>query len=414
MRGLTRYLRLRSRRTVKRLLPERYAEMDKELISWNDNEDHYDRVQARVDLNAIRHNLKQVRSKIHKETGLMVIIKADAYGHGAVPIAKALDEEWIDAFGVAIIEEAVELRTAGITKPILILGYTAKEQYHLVVAYDVTQTVFQYEMAEALSREAVRQGKTAKLHIKLDTGMSRIGYPDTAESVEEIKRISLLEGIQLEGLFTHFARADETDRSSTNQQLQRFLSFSDKLEKEGIHIPVKHASNSAGLIDHRSAEFNMVRCGIATYGIYPSEEVSRNEVKLIPAMELITRVIYVKEVEAGVGISYGATFVTGRKTKVATIPVGYGDGYSRNLSNTGKVIIRGQYAPIIGRVCMDQFMVDVTDIDGVKQGDRVTLLGRDGASCISVEELSAWSHSFPYELVCNVGKRIPRVYVELV
>ena len=387
--------------------------MKKELISWNDRADHYYRVEARVDLNAIRHNLKQVRNKLHKGTKLMVIIKADAYGHGAVPIAKALDEEWIDAYGVAIIEEAIELRAAGITKPILILGYTPKEQYSLVVAYDVTQTVFQYEMAEALSAEAVRQGRPAKIHIKIDTGMSRIGYPDSPESVKEIKQISQLDGIQIEGLFTHFARADETDKSSTERQLQRFLDFTDILEREGISIPIKHASNSAGAIDHKRAELNMIRCGIATYGIYPSEEVSRTEVQLIPAMELITHVIYVKEVEAGVGISYGATYVTGRKTKVATIPVGYADGYSRNLSNTGKVIIHGQYAPIIGRICMDQFMVDVTDIDGVKQGDFVTLLGREGNSYISVEELAAWSHSFPYELVCNVGKRIPRVYTTL-
>ncbi len=387
--------------------------MEKELISWNDSADHYYRVEARVDLNAIRHNLKQVRNKLHKGTRLMVIIKADAYGHGAVPIAKALDEEWIDAYGVAIIEEAIELRTAGITKPILILGYTPKEQYSLVVAYDVTQTVFQYEMAEALSAEAVRQGRTAKIHIKIDTGMSRIGYSDSPESVKEIKQISQLDGIQIEGLFTHFARADEMDKSSTEKQLQRFLDFIDLLEKEGISIPIRHASNSAGAIDHKSAELNMVRCGIATYGIYPSEEVSRNEVQLIPAMELITHVIYMKEVEAGVGISYGATYLTGRKTMVATIPVGYADGYSRNLSNTGKVIIHGQYAPIIGRICMDQFMVDVTDIEGVKQGDRVTLLGREGNSYISAEELAAWSHSFPYELVCNVGKRIPRVYMTL-
>ncbi len=387
--------------------------MDKDLISWNDNTENYYRVQARVDLNAIRHNLKQVRSKLHKGTALMVIVKADAYGHGAVPIARALDEEWIDAYGVAIIEEAIELRSAGIKKPIMILGYTPKEQYGLVVANDVTQTVFQYEMAEALAKEALRQGKTAKIHIKIDTGMSRLGYADTMDSVKEIKQISLLDGIEIEGIFTHFAKADEADKSNTERQLQRFIAFTDILEKEGIHIPIRHASNSAGLIDHRNAEFNMVRCGIATYGIYPSEEVSHSEVKLIPAMELITHVSYVKEVEAGVSISYGGTYVTDRRTKVATIPVGYADGYSRNLSNTGKVIIHGRFAPIIGRICMDQFMVDVTDIGEVKQGDRVTLLGREGASYISVEELAAWSHSIHYELICTVGKRIPRVYTQL-
>jgi alanine racemase len=387
--------------------------MEEELIKWNDNTVNYYRVQARVDLNAIRHNLLEVRNKLQKNTKLMVIIKADAYGHGAVPIARVLDEDGIDAYGVAIIEEAIELREAGIKKPILVLGYTPKEQYSLVVAYDVTQTVFQFEMAEALAVEAVQQGKTAKIHIKIDTGMSRIGYSDTKESVEEIKRISLLKGIEIEGLFTHFAKADETDKASAQDQLKRFLAFSEQLEKEHIRIPIRHASNSAGIIDLKDAELNMVRCGIATYGIYPSDEVDHAEVSLIPAMEIISHVIYVKDVEEGVGVSYGATYITKRKTRVATIPVGYADGYSRNLSNLGKVIIRGQYAPIIGRICMDQFMVDVTDIKEVQQGDRVTLLGRDGDSYISVEELSEWSHSFPYELVCTVGKRIPRVYIKL-
>jgi alanine racemase len=387
--------------------------MDEELITRNDDTVNYCRVQARVDLNAIRHNLLQIRNNLHKDTKLMVIIKADAYGHGAVPIAQVLDEGSINAYGVAIIEEAIELREAGIKKPILVLGYTPKEQYSLVVAYDVTQTVFQYEMADALSTEAVRQGKTAKIHIKLDTGMSRIGYADTKESVEEIKRISLLPGIEIEGLFTHFAKADETDKTSTKEQLRRFLAFSELLTNEGIRIPICHAANSAGIIDVKESEFNMVRCGIATYGIYPSDEVNHDEVSLIPAMEIISHVIYVKELEEGVSVSYGGTFVTKRKTRVATVPVGYADGYSRNLSNLGKVIIHGQYAPIIGRICMDQFMVDVTDIKAVQQGDRVTLLGRDGDSYISAEELSEWSHSFPYELVCTVGKRIPRVYIKI-
>ena len=313
---------------------------------------------------------------------------------------------------MAIIEEAVELRKAGIDTPILVLGYTPKEQYPLVVTYNVTQTIFQYEMAKELSREAKRQGKTAKIHIKLDTGMSRIGFCYQEESIQEIKRISELENIQIEGLFSHFAQADEIDRTSTRKQLERYSNFVHRLEEEGIHIPLKHISNSAGILEYTEAELDMVRCGIATYGIYPSDTVSKKEVRLIPAMELKTHVIFVKEVEAGVGISYGATYVTKKKTRVATIPVGYADGYSRNLSNCGKVIIHGKLAPIIGRICMDQFMVDVSDIDQVKQGDTVTLLGRDGDAYISAEELSEWSHSFPYELVCTVGKRIPRVYID--
>ena len=371
----------------------------------------YYRVQAKVNLDAIRHNLLEIRKKLNDGTMLMAIIKADAYGHGAVPLAKSIGESGkIDYYGVAIIEEAVELREAGIHKPILILGYTPKEQYDLVVAHNVAQTVFQYEMAEALSIEAKRQGRTAKIHIKVDTGMTRIGYTDTIESIEEIKKIAALENIEIEGLFSHFARADETDKTSTKLQLERYMAFVDLLEREGIHIPVKHIANSAGIIEFPQAYFNMVRCGIATYGIYPSDMVNQEEIKLIPAMEIKTHVIYVKEVEPGVGVSYGASYVTDRRTKIATIPVGYADGYSRNLSNLGKVIIHGQFAPILGRICMDQFMVDVTDIKDVKQGDIVTLLGSDGDVCLSAELVSEWSHSFAYELVCTVGKRIPRVY----
>lgn len=374
----------------------------------------YYRVQAKVDLNAIRHNLLEVRKKIKEDTKLMVIIKADAYGHGSIPLAKAIgDSRMIDYYGVAIIEEAVELREAGIEKPILILGYTPKEQYDLVVAYDVVQTVFQYEMAEALSEEAKRQGKIAKIHIKVDTGMSRIGFNDTKESIEEIKRIATLDHIEIEGLFSHFSSADETEKDCTNNQLNRYIKFIDMLEMEKIFIPIKHIANSAGIIEFPEAYFNMVRCGIVTYGIYPSDIVNQLEIKLIPAMELITHVIYVKDVEAGVGISYGATYVTDKKMRIATIPVGYADGYSRNLSNQGKVIIHGQYAPIVGRICMDQCMVDVSHIDDVKQGDLVTLLGREEDCFISAEELAKWSHSFSYELVCTVGKRVPRVYTKL-
>ncbi len=376
-------------------------------------EKKYYRVQAKVNLDAIRHNLLEVRKKLSGDTKLMAIIKADAYGHGAVPLAKSIGESGkIDYYGVAIIEEAVELREAGIATPVLILGYTPKEQYDLVVSYDVAQTVFQYEMAEALSKEAKRQGKTAKIHIKVDTGMTRIGYTDTIESVEDIKRIAALENIEIEGLFSHFARADETDKTSTELQLQRYIAFVDLLEREGIHIPVKHIANSAGIIEFPQAYFNMVRCGIVTYGIYPSDMVKQEEIKLIPAMEIKTHVIFVKEVERGVSVSYGGTYVTDRRTKIATIPVGYADGYSRNLSNYGKVIIHGQYAPILGRICMDQFMVDVTDIKDVKQGDIVTLLGRDGDAFLSAEQVAEWSHSFAYELVCTVGKRIPRVYTQ--
>ncbi|TAH68485.1 MAG: alanine racemase, partial [Anaerolineaceae bacterium] len=364
----------------------------------------YYRVQANINLNAIWTNISRVKSTISKDTKLMVIVKADAYGHGAVAVSRALENGIVDAYGVAIIEEAIELRNAGITKPILILGYTPKEQFNLVVSYDVMQTVYQYEMAKDLANEAIRQGKTAKIHIKIDTGMSRLGFSDSTWSVQTIKEIASLEGIYIDGLFSHFAKADEADKDSAKDQIRRFKQFDQLLSQEGIHIPTRHFSNSAGMIEFPEAEYDMVRCGIVTYGIYPSEVVNHSVIDLIPAMELKSHVVYIKEVEVGTGISYGSTFITNRRTKVATIPVGYADGYSRNMSNVGKVIIRGQYAPIIGRICMDYFMVDVTDIDGISQGDVVTLLGRDGECIISVETLAQWSHSFPYEMICTVGK----------
>lgn len=371
----------------------------------------YYRAQVNIDLNAIKTNINHVKSCIGKNTMLMVIVKADAYGHGSVEVSKALEDGFADAYGVAIIEEAIELRKAGITKPILILGYTPKEQFDLVVSYDVMQTVYQYEMAKDLSEEALRQGKTAKIHIKIDTGMSRLGFCDSVESVQTIKKLASLEGIYIDGLFSHFAKADEADQDSCKKQIKRFEEFNKLLIQEGIQIPTRHISNSAGIMEFPDAEYDMVRCGIVTYGVYPSEEVNHGFFDLIPAMELKSHVVYIKDVDAGTGISYGSTFITDRRTKVATVPVGYADGYSRNMSNVGGVIIRGQYAPIIGRICMDYFMVDVSDIEGVSQGDVVTLLGRDKDCEISVETLARWSHSFPYEMMCTVGKRIPRVYL---
>ncbi|HPU63875.1 MAG TPA: alanine racemase [Mobilitalea sp.] len=371
----------------------------------------YYRAQVNINLDAIRSNINEIRRHLKKDTKLMVIVKADAYGHGAVAVSKALENGLADAFGVAIIEEAVELRKAGITKPILILGFTPKEQFDLVVSYDVIQTVYQYEMAQELSKEAIKQGKTAKIHIKVDTGMSRLGFSDSQESITEIKKISTLKGLYIEGIFSHFANADEKDKSSVNDQIRRFNDFYRQLENEGIHIPIRHMANSAGVIEFPNAQYEMVRCGIVTYGLYPSEYVNHSFANLIPAMELKSHVVYIKEVPPGTGISYGSTYITKRKTKVATIPVGYADGYSRNLSNVGKVIIRGKYAPIIGRICMDYFMVDVTDIEDVTQGDTVTLLGKDGDCVISAKTLALWSHSFPYEMVCTVGKRIPRVFL---
>ena len=240
--------------------------------------------------------------------------------------------------------------------------------------------------------------------------MTRLGFRDTEESIEEIKEIAALKGVKIEGIFSHFACADEEDKTSAHNQLNRFLKFVNRLEEEGVTLPIKHISNSAAIIDMPEAKLNMVRSGISTYGLYPSEEVNKEQLKLTPALELKSHVSYVKDVEPGVGVSYGSTYITKRRTKIATIPVGYGDGYPRQLSSKGRVLIHGKSAPILGRVCMDQFMVDVTHIDNIKQGDSVTLIGRDGDQFISVEEVGALVNSFNYEIICNIGKRIPRIY----
>lgn len=369
----------------------------------------YYRVQADIHLDRICRNIQRTREKIAEGTKIMAIIKADGYGHGAVPIAKILDP-YVQAYGIAIIEEGIELRKAGITKPILILGYTPKQYYKELVEYNIMPAVFRYEAAAELSKEAKRQNKVAKIHIKLDTGMSRIGFALTEQSVADIKKIAALENIQIDGCFSHFARADEENKEFTYTQLERYTNFVSRLEEEGITIPVKHISNSAGIMEVPEANLDMVRSGISTYGLYPSDEVDKNQLFLEPAMEIKACISYVKELEPGVGISYNSTFVTTRKTKVATIPVGYGDGYPRALSSKGRVLIHGKSAPILGRVCMDQFMVDVTDIPDVAEGDIVTLVGKDQEECITVEELSAYENSFNYEFVCDVGKRIPRVY----
>lgn len=371
----------------------------------------YYRVHAVIDLDAICHNINEVKRVIGPEVKVMPVIKADGYGHGAVPIAKELNKIGVDAFAVAILEEGITLRNHGIKQPIVILGYTSEYQYSSLIQYEIEPTVFCYEMAESLSKIASALGKDAKVHIKLDTGMNRIGFKPTKESLEIVKKISELPNIKIEGIFTHFACADEADKTSASKQKAEFDKFIGWLLEEGIDIPVKHVSNSAAIIDMDSWRMDMVRSGIITYGLYPSEEVAKNVLDLRPAMELKTHIVHVKEIEAGEGISYNHTFVTKRKTKVATIPVGYADGYPRALSSKGRVLIRGQYAPIIGRICMDQFMVDVTDIEGVSVMDDVTLIGTDGDHQIPVEEIANITGTINYEIVCDISKRVPRVYI---
>ena len=373
----------------------------------------FERVKAVVSLDAIAHNFAEMKKNIAKGTKIVAVIKADGYGHGAEAIARLIEDyDYIWGFAVATPEEALQLRTFGVKKPILILGIVFEEYFTQMIAKEIRLTVCTYEMAQKLSEEAQRQGRDVHIHIGLDTGMSRIGFADRQESVEEIKKISQLPNLKIEGMFTHFARADETDRSPAIDQLNRYLNFAKLLEDAGIQIPMKHCSNSAGIIRVPEANLNAVRAGITIYGIYPSNEVERDIVKLIPAMELKSHISYIKTVEPGAAFSYGGTFTAKKEMKVATIPVGYADGYPSSLSNKGWVLIHGKKAPILGRVCMDQFMVDITKIPDAKAGDEVTLIGKDGKEFISIEKFGDLSGRFSYEFACDISKRVPRVYIK--
>ena len=373
----------------------------------------FERVKAVVSLDAIAHNFAEMKKNIAKGTKIVAVIKADGYGHGAEAIARLIEDyDYIWGFAVATPEEALQLRTFGVKKPILILGIVFEEYFTQMIAKEIRLTVCTYEMAQKLSEEAQRQGRDVHIHIGLDTGMSRIGFADRQESVEEIKKISQLPNLKIEGMFTHFARADETDRSPAIDQLNRYLNFAKLLEDAGIQIPMKHCSNSAGIIRVPEANLNAVRAGITIYGIYPSNEVERDIVKLIPAMELKSHISYIKTVEPGAAFSYGGTFTAKKEMKVATIPVGYADGYPRSLSNKGWVLIHGKKAPILGKVCMDQFMVDITKIPDAKAGDEVTLIGKDGKEFISIEKFGDLSGRFSYEFACDISKRVPRVYIK--
>ena len=372
----------------------------------------YSRVYATVNLDAVASNMRSMRDNLPASTLIMGSVKADGYGHGSVPVAKTI-EPYVFGYAVATIDEGIILRRHGINKTILILGVTHESQYEELLRYDIRTAMFQYEKAKKLSDLALKQGKKAVVHLALDTGMSRIGMKADREHAKEAAAIAALEGIEVEGLFTHFARADETDKSAYEEQYRRYKEFLGYLKELGVKIPIRHCSNSAGIVESlESNHMDMVRAGIAIYGMYPSDEVDHNSVKLTPAMEIKSCITYIKEIEAGTAVSYGGTFVADHTMKVATIPVGYGDGYVRSLSGKGDVLIHGKRAAILGRICMDQFMVDVTDIPDVQEDDEVTLLGSDGAECITMEELAEKSGGFHYEMVCDIGKRIPRVYLK--
>ncbi len=342
---------------------------------------------------------------------MIAVIKTDGYGHGAVRLAEELEQfSFVWGYAVATIEEAVELREAGLKKRILILGYVFPTAYETLIKYQVTPTIFDTESAELLCKEAQKQNKTIPVHIKVDTGMSRIGLPAAKEGIDTAKRIASSGTLVVEGIFTHLAKADEWDHVPAQQQIDRFKAFCGELEKEGVTIPLKHCANSAGIIGFESANMDLVRAGIIIYGLMPSDEVSAEMIALRPILSWKSTVAYVKTLPAGVPVSYGGTYITSEETVVATIPVGYGDGYPRLLSNQGAVLIRGKRAPIIGRVCMDQFMVDVTKIKGVSRGDTVALIGRDQEEEIRMEELAELCGTINYEIACNINKRVPRIY----
>ena len=373
----------------------------------------YSRVYAEIDMDAIAENFRVMHERISPKTKMVAVIKTDGYGHGAVPIARMIQpEDYSWACRRATMTEAMILRKNQITKPVLILGYTFEEDYEDLIRYEIRPVVFKLDMAKELSQAAVQLKKTLSIHIGLDTGMSRIGFSDTEESIKTICEIASLPGIRIEGMFTHFAKADELDKASANRQFERYMHFAHRLEEAGVAIPLKHVSNSAALMELADMNLDLVRAGISIYGIYPSEEVSRDSMKLTPAMSLHSRIVYIKEIETGTQISYGGTFTAPHPMRIATIPVGYGDGYPRMLSNKGFVLIREKRARILGRICMDQFMVDVTDIPEAQELDEVVLVGRQGNEEITVDELGDLCGRFSYEFICDIGKRVPRIYTK--
>ena len=367
---------------------------------------NFDNTYVKIDLDAIAANIDTVREKAGVQ--VMAVIKADAYGHGAIQVARLLQDK-CDFFGVSSILEAMELRRAGFYSPILILGHTPVSAFPAAVQAEIRPTIFHYEDAVALSNEAARQEKTAAFHFAVDTGMSRIGFQVTEEDADLCAKIAGLPYLQAEGIFSHFATADCKDLSKSHRQAELFDRFVEMLEARGVKIPLRHMDNSAGLMNFEN-HYEMVRSGIVTYGLYPSEDVAKAHLNIRPALQWLSRVTHVKELPAGREISYGGTYVTTKPTRVATVPVGYADGYRRSLSGKFYVLIRGKRAPILGRVCMDQMMVDVTDIPGVSLNDKVVLVGRSGEEQITVEQIAAAADSFNYEFICGISRRVPRVY----
>jgi alanine racemase len=380
-------------------------------------------IRADIDLKAIAHNIKELRRITHSSARLMGVVKANGYGHGAIEVAQCAIKNGAEVLGVARIEEGIQIRKAGIEVPILIFGYTHPELAAVLLEYDLTQTVYTFASAQAFSQTAASLGKKIKIHLKVDTGMGRLGLlslnfkPDNsvainADAIEETLAIAGLEGLELEGIFTHFATADHADKSYAEDQLDLFMNYLTRLRKAGLETPVRHAANSAALIDMPDSHLDMVRPGIAIYGLYPSDEVNKKHVPLKPAMSLKAKIIHLKGVPAGFKVSYGITHETRKATTIATVPIGYADGLNRLLSSRGQMLVHGQRAPIIGRVCMDLTMLDVGHIDSVQMGDEVVIFGRQGNDSITVDEIASTLNTINYEIVSTITARVPRIYLK--
>lgn len=369
----------------------------------------YRRTYLKVDLEAMKQNITEVKKHLAPNVKLLVVVKANAYGHGSVKTAEYL-RGVADYFAVATLEEAMLLRENNIQTPILILGYTSVSEYADLIKYHITQTIYSVPAAAKLAEEANFRGEKAKVHIAVDTGMTRIGFRTDAKGIQEAIKVCQTLGIEVEGIFTHLAKADELDDSYTEIQMKTFDCFIEALRKAGITVPLRHIYNSAGIMKYHGEHYDMVRSGIITYGMYPSTDMKQDILSLRPALEWKAHIIHVSEVGAGVKVGYGGTYITQKPTQIATVSVGYADGYPRSLSNCGEVLIHQKRAKIIGRICMDQMMVDVSDIQNIKIEDDVTLLGREGDEYISIEELGLWSHRFNYEFACNIGERVERCY----
>lgn len=365
-----------------------------------------------INLYNLEHNYREIKKIVSEKSIIMPVIKANAYGHGAVNYAKKLLEIGATRFAVSILDEAIELRKANINVPIMILNYTSPIRFNELIHYDLIQTIYDYNNAKALSEQANKLDKTVKIHIKIDTGMGRLGFLPSDETIEEILNINSLSNIEIEGIFTHFARADEKDKTPTVEQFNKFMNVVNALEQRGLSIKLKHVSNSAAIIDMPEYNLDLVRPGIILYGLYPSDEVNRDKIKLKPVMALKAKISNVKIVPENTGISYGHKFVTKHTTKIGTVPIGYADGFTRLLSNKGNVFVKGEKASIVGNICMDQFMLDLTKIQNINIGDEVVLFGDSEYGYPSVDEIAKTIGTINYEIVCMMNRRLPRIYYE--